>query len=102
MEAHYAHAVLAAAYSRKCVSRSGRFRRPKLGRDDVTAGKSNFAEYHRWRAACLAIAQLSDATEIQSHWLMMAQSWFKRAQKADGMPLATSQNDYSDVTRLRS
>ena len=36
--------------------------------------------------ACLTMARLSDLPDVQAHWLMMAQAWFRLAEKADDPP----------------
>ena len=49
--------------------------------------------------ACLTMARLSDVPDVQARWLMMSQTWFKLAQKADDLP---SQGDPSNVVPLKS
>ena len=36
--------------------------------------------------ACLTMARPSDLPDVQAHWLMMAQAWFRLAEKADDPP----------------
>ena len=68
----------------------------------MTDAKPNFGEYHRQGMVCLTLAQLSDAPDVQANWLKMAQSWFKLAQNADGMPQQTeSQIDSAKVIPLK-
>ena len=65
----------------------------------MTEAKPNFGEYHRQGMACLTMARLSDVPDVQARWLMMSQTWFKLAQKADDLP---SQSDLSNVVPLKS
>ena len=65
----------------------------------MTEGEPSFGEYHRQGMACLFLARLSDVPDVQARWLMMSQTWFKLAQKADDLP---SQGDPSNVVPLKS
>ena len=48
----------------------------------MTEDKPSFGEYHRQGMACLTMArQWSGLPDVQDRWLMMAQTWFKLAQK---------------------
>jgi len=68
----------------------------------MTDAKATFGEYHRQGMVCLTLAQLSDMPDVQAHWLKMAQSWFKLAQNADGMPQQSgSQIDSAKVIPLK-
>jgi hypothetical protein len=64
----------------------------------MTDGKPNFAEYHRQGMACLTLARLSDVPDIQARWLMMAQTWFRLAERTDEQ---LSRCDSSNVIPLR-
>ena len=50
-----------------------------------------------WRV--LSLANLSDVPDVQARWLMMSQTWFKLAQKADD---PSSQSNRSNVVPLKS
>jgi hypothetical protein len=53
----------------------------------MTEDKPSFGEYHRPGMACLTMArQSSDLPDVQTHWLMMAQTCFRLAQKAYDPP----------------
>ena len=65
----------------------------------MTEGKPNFGEYHRQGMVCLTAANLSHVPDVQNCWLLMAQTWFRLAQKAAEVP---SQSDPSNVVPLKS
>jgi hypothetical protein len=65
----------------------------------MTDGKPSFGDYHRQGMACLSMARLSDVPDIQARWLLMSQTWFKLAQKADEPP---SQGNSSNVLPLKA
>ena len=65
----------------------------------MTEGKPGFGEYHRQGMVCLAMANLSHVPDVQNRWLLMAQTWFRLAQKAAEAP---SQSDPSNVVQLKS
>jgi hypothetical protein len=65
----------------------------------MTEGTPSFAEYHRQGMACLTLANLSDVPDIQTRWLLMAQTWFKLAEKTDDP--TPSQTASSNVIPLR-
>jgi hypothetical protein len=65
----------------------------------MTEGKPSFGDYHRQGMACLTLANLSDVPDIQAGWLMMSQTWFRLAQKADE---PSSQRNSSNVVPLKS
>ena len=65
----------------------------------MTEGEPSFGEYHRQGMACLFLARLSDVPDVQARWLMMSQTWFKLAQKADD---PSSQSNRSNVVPLKS
>jgi hypothetical protein len=68
----------------------------------MTDAKTTFGEYHRQGMVCLTLAQLSDVPDVQTHWLNVAQSWFKLAQNADGMPQQTAPRiDAANVIPLK-
>ena len=52
----------------------------------MTDAKSSFAVYHGQGMVCLTLAHLSDEPHVHGHWLLMARTWFKLAEDADGMP----------------
>jgi hypothetical protein len=65
----------------------------------MTEGEASFGEYHRQGMACLAMARLSDVPDVQARWLMISQTWFRLAQKADE---PAPQSDTSNVVPLKS
>ena len=66
----------------------------------MTDVQLDFAEYHRQGMACLTIARLSDIPEIQARWQMIAQSWFRLAEKTHN-PDSTAPSDFSNVIPMR-
>ena len=90
-EVHDTYAVLAAADFLARDFRNGIFAHQKFAKNRLGLNsrmtKSRFVEYHRLGMACLEMArQSSDLPDVQAHWLMMAQSWFRLARKADDPP----------------
>jgi hypothetical protein len=65
----------------------------------MTEKMPNFAEYHRQGMACLALARLSDVPDIQTRWMVMAQTWFKLAEGSNYHP---EQSERPNVIPLRS
>ena len=65
----------------------------------MTEGKPSFAEYQRQGMTCLTMANLSPVPDVQNRWLLMAQTWFRLAQKAAEPP---SQSHPSNVVPLKS
>ena len=65
----------------------------------MTEGKPSFVEYHRQGMVCLTMANQSHVPDVQNRWLLMAQTWFRLAQKAAEAP---SQSDPSNVVPLRT
>ena len=66
----------------------------------MTEGEPSFGEYHRQGMACLTMArQWSGLPDVQARWLVMSQTWFKLAQKADE---SSPQSYPSNVVPLKS
>jgi hypothetical protein len=66
----------------------------------MTDVQLDFAEYHRQDMACLTVARLSDTPEIQARWQMIAQSWFRLAEKTHN-PHSPDPSDFSNVIPMR-